>query len=206
MSVPTAYLTTAKNVKDVFASMQKAGVPKRFTYEFLKQLGFASSGDRPVISVMKALRFLDDSGVPTERYRRFREPAQARGVLAEAMREAYADVFTIDQAANDRTTNDLKGIFARLSEKGDAVSMKMATTFKTLADMADFTVPPAAGVAPEEAEAAEPPQPDTTSVAASHPERAGAITVHHDVHVHLPVTTDIAVYDAIFRSLRENLQ
>lgn len=140
--------------------MQRAGVPKRFTYDFLKQLGFASSGDRPVISVLKALRFLDDSGVPTERYRRFKDPAQARGVLAEAMREAYADVFTVDQAANGRTTNELKGIFARLSDKGDAVNTKMATTFKTLADMADFSAPPATTPSPPVEELGQPDQAD----------------------------------------------
>lgn len=206
MSVPTAYLTTAKNVRDIFAAMQRAGVPKRVTYDFLKQLGFASSGDRPVIAVLKALRFLDDSGVPTDRYRRFKDPAQAPGVLAEAMRDAYADVFTVDQSANSRTTNDLKGIFARLSDKGDSVNTKMATTFKTLADMADFAAPPTtAPVAPTKE-----PVGDELSerdpIAQREPGRAAGVVVHHDIHVHLPVTTEIAVYDAIFRSLRENLQ
>ena len=31
------------------------------------------------------------------------------------------------------------------------------------------------------------------------------LVMHHDVHVHLPVSTEIDVYDAIFRSLRQNL-
>ena len=33
----------------------------------------------------------------------------------------------------------------------------------------------------------------------------GTIVLRHDVHIHLPVSTDIKVYDAIFRSIRENL-
>lgn len=205
MTVPTAYLTTAKNVKEIFAAMQRAGVPSRVTYDFLKQLGFASSGDRPVIAVLKALRFLDDSGVPTERYRRFKDPAQAPNVLAEGLREAYADVFTVDQTANTRTANDLKGIFARLSDKGDSVNTKMATTFKTLAEMADFSVSASAEVGEEETL----PHEEGEYVAQPtkrEPAPRSAVVVHHDVHVHLPATTDIAVYDAIFRSLRENLQ
>ena len=54
----------------------------------LKQLGYGSSSDRPIIAVMKALRFLTESGEPTERYRRFRDPAQSGRVMAEALRDA----------------------------------------------------------------------------------------------------------------------
>jgi hypothetical protein len=206
MTIPAGYLTTVRNIKPILEDMQRAGVPPRFTYDFLKQLGHGSSANRPVIGVLKALGFLTDTGEPTDRYRRFKDPAHSRRVMAEALREAYADVFTVDQQANERTTNDLKGIFARLSDKGDAVNMKMASTFKTLAELADFQAPPlSVGESPAMAEAEGPA--DTTSPPVFHREtREGALVVHHDVHVHLPVTTDIAVYNAIFRSLRENLQ
>jgi hypothetical protein len=143
MAVPSAYLSTSGSIREILDDVQKAGVPQRFTYEFLKQLGHASSADRPAVAVLKALRFLSDSLEPTERYRRFKDPAQARLVMAEALRDAYADVFTVDQQANERTTNELKGIFARLSDKGDAVNQKMASTFKVLSELADFSgVPP----------------------------------------------------------------
>lgn len=207
VAVPSAYLTTAKNVKDIFAAMQTAGVPTKFTYDFLKQLGFPSSSDRPAIAVLKALRFLDDSGVPTERYRRYKDPSQAKAVLAEAMRDAYADVFTVNQSANTLTTTDLKGVFARLSDKGESVNEKMATTFKTLADMADFQA--AAAAAGTNGGGAAQQTPDEQKELKGQLGREGdegAIVIHHDVHIHLPATTDIAVYDAIFRSLRENLR
>lgn len=207
MAIPTAYLTTAKNVGPILADMQKAGVPNRVTYEFLKQLGHGSSANRPVIGVLKALGFLTESGEPTERYRRFKDPTQAGAVMAEALREAYADVFTVDELANEKTTNQLKGIFARLSDKGDAVNMKMATTFKTLADVADFSAPVASasvdGAIPE---AQVQPEPDADRGLEARQPVEGRIVVHHDVHIHLPVSTEIAVYDAIFRSLRANLR
>jgi hypothetical protein len=205
MAVPSAYLTTAKSAKDVFPAMQTAGVPKKFTYDFLKQLGYPSSSNRPVIAVLKALRFLDDSGTPTERYRRYKDPQQAKVVLAEAMRDAYADVFTVNQNANTLTTTDLKGVFARLSDKGESVNEKMAITFKTLADMADFQ----AAVAVTDGGAATQQTVDQRVQLEDHlsdDRDEGAIVIHHDVHIHLPSTTDIAVYDAIFRSLRENLR
>lgn len=181
-------------------AVRGAGVPTRFTYEFLKQLGYPSSGDRPVIAVMKALGFLNEGGEPTERYRRFKDPAQAKAVVAEAMRDAYADVFTVDQQANTKTASELKGIFARLSDKGEAVNTKMATTFKALAEMADFKTLPAAPL-----EVSTSPPKAGKAPAAQPMDAEKGIAVHHDVHIHLPESTNIAVYDAIFRSLREHL-
>jgi hypothetical protein len=96
MSVP-AYMLTVKNVPGVFGAVRDAGVPDRFTRSFLKQLGFASSTDRGVINVMKSLRFLDESSVPTERYKRYRDPALSGAVMAEALRDAYSDLFTVSE-------------------------------------------------------------------------------------------------------------
>ncbi len=206
MAVPAAYLTTVKNTKGIFEAMQRAGVPERFTYEFLKQLGFGSSGDRPTIPVLKAIGFLTEGGQPTDRYRRFKDPATAGAAMAEGLREAYADLFAIETDANSKTPTELKGMFGRLSDKGDAVNRKMATTFKALSELADFSSPPAAtptGQAdePSETGAALPGATDSTTANGS-----GVIALRHDVHIHLPVSTDIAVYNAIFRSLKETLQ
>jgi hypothetical protein len=203
MAVPTTYLTSVKNTRAILEAMQKASVPKKFTFEFLKQLGYPSSGDRPTLPMLKALGFLDEGGVPTDRYRRYKDPSVARASLAEGMREAYADIFAIDQAANERTVNELKGMFARVSDKGDSVTAKMAMTFNAFADLADFSTSPSDTSVEDVGDRVEVDEGevDRTEVV----ERHGRFTLRHDVHVHLPVSTDIAVYDAIFKSLRENL-
>jgi len=204
MAIPTAYLTVAGNIKPILEDVQKAGVPGKFTYDFLKQLGHPSSANRPVIGVLKAIGFLTDSGTPTDRYRRYKDPKLAGAAMAEGIREGYADVFTVDQQAYLRNTTELTGIFSRLSDKGDAVNRKMASTFKTLAELADFQAPLVPQTQdeappPDDGDEGETPPPDQM-------ERVlDGIALRHDVHVHLPVTTDINVYDAIFRSIRENL-
>jgi hypothetical protein len=200
MGIPSSYLTSQKNLKPIFESIQKAGVPRRFSYEFLKQLGFASSGDRPFVGVLKSLRFLDDGGAPTDRYRRFKDPGQAPAVMTEALRDAYADVFTIDVDAGKLSVNELKGLFARLSDKGDAVNEKMARTFKGLADLADFALPDAVAEPQRET-----PEDHQDSHADKDLSDHAPLSLHHDIHIHLPVSTEIAVYDAIFKSLRDNL-
>jgi hypothetical protein len=204
MAVPSAYLMSTKNTASIFASLQKAGVPDVFTHEFLKQLGYASSGDRPVIPVMKAIGFLDDSARPTALYRTYKDPAHARAAMAQGVRAGYADLFAIDTEAYNKTVSQLAGMFGRLSDKGEAVTQKMASTFKALAALADFS---GAVAAPQLADAS-PPRPDRPSAEDSpellQPSVTG-ISLRHDIHVHLPLSTDVAVYDAIFRSLKANL-
>jgi hypothetical protein len=206
MPVPTSYFTSTKNTSAILHAMQRAGVPDKFTFEFLKQLGFASSTDRPVIPVLKSLGFLNDGAVPTERYRQFKDKGIAKAILAQGVREGYADVFAIDTEANGKSIQELQGIFARLSDKGSSVTDKMATTFKTLASLADFSS--GAGVLPadEKVKDEETPSPPPADPPPSGGESAtNVLTLRHDVHVHLPLSTDVAVYDAIFKGLKANL-
>jgi hypothetical protein len=208
VAIPDSYLHSVKNVGAIFGAIKNAGVPERFTHEFLKQLGFTSSNDRAVIPVMKALRFLDDNSAPTDRYKRFRDPSISGAVMAEALRDGYADLFTVHARANEQSPTALVGAFKRITGKGDSVAQKMATTFKALASLADWSASSAAVPV-------EDPEPSDTAVAEERPAPAQRVepvpavvafpALRHDVHIHLPVSTDVKVYDAIFRSLREHL-
>jgi hypothetical protein len=190
--------------------IQREGVPSRFSYDFFKKLGFPSSNDRPMIPLLRAMRFIDDSGAPLDRYRRYKDQNQARAVLAEGMREAYADVFAVNQQAHKLSGDELKGIFARLSGKSEVVADKMALTFKALAGHADFDGPllvAAAGAVDAEGESSQPREGETTEVGHDETEPGHgslALQLHHDIHVHLPSSADMAVHDAIFRALRQN--
>lgn len=201
MSVPSAYLMSTKNTAAILDAMQRAAVPETFSYEFLKQLGFASSGDRPTIPVLKAITFLDQSGSPTALYRKYKDKALAGGALAEGLRFAYSDVFAVDTEANTKSVSQLSGIFGRLSDKGESVTSKMATTFKFLCALADFGFA-TADVSTDRAETEL--EHSTEQTAQEHFATVG-LSMRHDIHIHLPVSTDVAVYDAIFRSIKANL-
>lgn len=202
MAIPSSYFASTKNLAEILDQIQRGRVPPKFTYDFLKQLGFPSSNDRPIIPVLKALGFLDVSGVPQDRYRRFKDPSQAKRVMAEGVREAYADVFGIDEKAYDLPPDKVRGIFARLSDKSELVTERMAMTFRALSDHADFLQQNAEPAAQTDAD--EIPKSDeleSTDVARSDT----SLSLRHDIHIHLPPSDDIKVYDAIFRSLREQL-
>jgi hypothetical protein len=68
MAIPTAYLTSVRNLGGILNSIVGAQAPEKFTTRFLKSLDYKSNSDRLVIGVLKGLGFLADDGRPTQRY------------------------------------------------------------------------------------------------------------------------------------------
>ena len=212
VAVPSTYFVSTKNLEAILEQIGRGQVPSRFTFEHLKQLGYGSSNDRPIIPVLKALGFLDSNGVPTDQYRRLKDPNDAPFAIAEGVREAYSDVFAVDERADKLSLDKLKGIFARLSDKNQLVTDRMATTFRALADEGNFERAAAGGDGPGDDDDDDGGGDDRGGGDGDGSDGAGGlgggggiITLRHDVHVHLPATEDIKVYDAIFRSLRDTL-
>jgi Family of unknown function (DUF5343) len=213
MSLPEAYAVGVGGLKDFLTKMRTAGVPGRVTIEFLKTLGLKSSNDRAIIPVLKAIAFLDQSGAPTDAYKQFRDPKKGPKVLAEALRSAYSDLFLANEKAQDLSIEDLKGVIATKTSKGERVVTEIARTFTTLAKAADFS---GAVSAPEDDQNDAPADRASDSSARVQaererlpppppPDRHGRAAFHYNIQIHLPTTTDITIYNAIFKSLRENL-
>jgi hypothetical protein len=193
------YMTSAKNLPEILAKIKTAGTPPKFTYEFLRaNLGFGSSNDRTVLSVLKGLGFLTADGAPTDRYNQFRDAARSGSAVTAGLREGWAEIFLSDQRANERSPAQLVELFKGVAGVGEAVAKKMATTFKVLATQGDWkgVDEPDLQALGASSDAADAPPPEA---------RATGLTLHHDIHVHLPPTSDVAVYTAIFRALRSEL-
>ena len=216
MAVPKAYLTSTKNVGDILTAIQQAQAPKQFSVSFLNNLGFKSSADRLFIGMLKAFDFLSDSGAPMPRYFEFLDQTQSARVLAEALREAYRDLFELNVNAQNMTRDEVKNKLKTLTQGqfSDDVLGKMATTFIAFTKQADFDAVAPAAVpghsAPEERPPAA-PESEEGGVEAAPP--AGSTTpgfrglggLVYNIQIQLPETRDPAVYDALFRSLRTHL-
>ena len=199
MEVTNAYMYTVKSLSQMFEAIQKAQVPPRFSHDFLKTLGFKSTNDRAFINVLKGLGFLDANSAPTQSYREYRDKKVAGAVLARQLRQAYRGIFLSNESAQDLSVEELKGKFATLTGKDDAVVQKMASTFKTLAGLADWKKEAAPQPQPTGEEAVESPALEQVTP------RPSGFAFSHTIYINLPATRDIAVYDAIFKSIREHL-
>lgn len=209
MALTNSYLLTTKNLAAALNSLQGAKAPERFSNKFLSDLGFSSSNDRLLIGVLKSLGFLDESGVPTKRYFAFLDQGESGRILAEAIRESYEDLFSINRKAHELTQDEVKNKLRTLTQgqKSDNVVALMASTFKALCELADWSTPPQAAPvhADRISEQSKTPLPQEQKVPVLEQRPSGIMKLHYDFHIHLPESRDPAVYDAIFQALRTHI-
>jgi hypothetical protein len=207
MALPKAYLTSTKNVKDILSSIQQAQAPKQFTVSFLQNLGFKGTADRLMIGMLKALGFLSTSGTPEPRYFEFLDQTQSGRVLAEAVRDAYSDLFELNVNADKWTREEVKNKLKTLTQGqfSDDVLGKMASTFVALAAEADFEAVEPAERPPVVEE--EPPAEENGRGPEERIVRKGLALggLVYNIQLQLPESRDPAVYDALFRSLKQHL-
>jgi len=212
MALPEQYLVSTKNVDTFFNSLLNAQPPARFTLKFLEQLEFKSTNDRLYIGILKALKFLDQSSVPQDRYFRFIDQTQSKSVLAEAIKDAYSDLFAVNMKANEMSAVEVKNKLKTLLQgsKSDNVLGWMANTFTALCKYADFSKTTTTEVIPvkkEEPRFEHQQHQHDDGHRMTHELVNKKITteMHYNIQIHLPETRDITVYDAIFKSLKEHL-
>jgi hypothetical protein len=206
MAIPKAYLTSTKNLEDMLASVQQAQAPKQFSTTFLANLGHKSSSDRLFVGMLKALGFLSASGTPTARYFDYLDQTQSKRVLADAMREAYSDLFELNVNAHKWTRDEVRNKLKTLTQGqfSDDVLGKMASTFTELAKHADFEAVEPAEVPPvEEQLPSQNGDEPSERLRPRGPLTLGGLV--YTIQIQLPESRDPAVYDALFRSLKTHL-
>lgn len=208
MALPKAYLTTTKNLSSILNAIKTAQAPEKFTHKFLASLEFSSSSDRLIIGALKALGFLADDGKPTQRYYDFLDQTQSAKVLADGIKDAYRDLFAVNVNAHkmskDEVVNKLKTLGQ--GQLSDAVLDKMSLTFTSLVKLADFQTTAAnPKKASEEAKqiAEQENHEKPHEIEVSRNVRLGGLV--YNIQIVLPESRDSAVYDVLFRSLKEHL-
>ncbi|CDZ24874.1 hypothetical protein CCDG5_1775 [[Clostridium] cellulosi] len=206
MALTMSYLTSMKNVEAIFNSMLSARAPEKFTTRFLEDLGFKSSNDRLFIGVLKALGFIDSNGVPQQRYFDFLDQSQSKRVVAEGIKEAYEDLFNLRKDAQNMSNEEVKNKLKTLTQgqKGDRVIDSMALTFKTLCNYADWTETSPKSIPITNSEN-KPNDQGKMSTSTTYKSGSTSMELHYNIQIHLPETTNMAVYDAIFQSLKKHL-
>jgi len=206
MALTMSYLTSMKNVEAIFNSMLSARAPEKFTTRFLEDLGFKSSNDRLFIGVLKALGFIDSNGVPQQRYFDFLDQSQSKRVVAEGIKEAYENLFNLRKDAQNMSNEEVKNKLKTLTQgqKGDRVIDSMALTFKTLCNYADWTETSPKSIPITNSEN-KPNDQGKMSTSTTYKSGSTSMELHYNIQIHLPETTNMAVYDAIFQSLKKHL-
>jgi hypothetical protein len=204
------YLQAHGNLKKALDKITKATVPPKFTQDFLSTtLDLSGGGARPVVPYLKRAGFLTSDGTPTDLYKQFRNPSLRGAAAAQGLRKAYSDLYTANEYVHDANDKDLKGLIVQVTGLAEDSKLipSMVATFKTLKEYADFN----AGGDLTADEQGNDEREDLGGMGSGHVgsggpgDRGNSIRLGYTIHLNLPATTDIAVFNAIFKSLKEHL-
>lgn len=177
--------------------------PKSVTTSYLKGLGYTSSHDWKILSILKFISFLDSSGAPIDLFKNFRDTKKSKAVMAQALKNSYTELF--ESFANPSAVNDtdLENFFRTKTGRGSRMLRATVDVFKTLCKFADFEAPPVL----KPATPTPIPTPLPTIPPAFQPPttKEGGVTINVNIQLELPVTKDAEVYDKIFESLKKHL-
>jgi len=193
------YTPLAGKIKDYFDKLQEVSIPNKVTYKWLEALGFKSTNDRHIVKVLDAIGFIDKK-VPTDLWRRYKNPMEAPVVLAEAIRKGYDDLFRTYEDAQRKDREALYAFFSSKTGKAKLTVDLMVNTFVNLCQLADFEAIPM----PPIPELPKPEVPEK-AIIPEVPEKAIIPEIHINIQLHLPETKDSSVYDNLFKSLKKHL-
>jgi hypothetical protein len=202
------YLSSYKNVNKFFDGLASARTPDAVTQKFLQDtLGLRSTGDRPLIPLLRNLGFIDGAGKPTASYNSLKNASRARAAMAAGIRTAYGPLFDANENADKLGQEDLKGLVAQVAGSDKVMTSKIVGTLNALlkrADFADATEPEPEGVPRAPRKPAEPETPPVTPPSLG---KAGAMSqapeFHYNIQVHLPANATEDVYVSIFAAIRK---
>lgn len=203
------YLASNKNVSAVFEKIRVAGKPPRFTNEFIRQMGFMSTNDRAYSPLLKKLGFITEDGTPTQYYDQLRDESTNKTVLADRIKALYSELFNINTAIQDAPEAEIKGAISRVTGKDEDNVNRIFLTFKALCSIADFKDKPHLKAKASPHSPAPEPVEEPQKAHENGNSNGNIFEVpsfHYNIQIHLPATTDVSVYNAIFKSIRENFK
>lgn len=195
------YMVSNNKISQIFDKIRSAAQPSKFTSEFLKNIGFTSSNDRAFINILKNLEFLSGDGIPTSYYSDLKDISRAKKSIATQIKKYYKDLFAINTNMNAASDIDIKGAISRVTGKEENDVHKMLLTFKSLCQYADFSE--IESIPKEDSNYENIDNAISENKISSFPDIS--TDFHYNIQIHLPATNDISVYNAIFKSIKDNL-
>ncbi len=187
-----AYTTVPNSLREFIKGIPDRSKPDKITVRYLKQIDFKSSNDATIITVLKFVGLLDQSGVPTDAYAQYLNKDKGPGILAEQIRKTYAPLFKLYPNPHTQSDSALQNFFRESTGLGAKAVNSMTATFKVLCEYADFSREAGTGGGNSQST-----RKDSGSVGTQ---------IHVNFQLVLPANAQPADYDAIFDSLTKHLK
>lgn len=178
--------------------------PDKFNSNYMATILGASGGAaRAVPPFLKKMQFIGTDSSPTPLYSRFKTDSGRSQAAYEGLRNAFLELFKRNEYIHKANEEAVKDVIVEITglTKSDSIVRLMYSTFDAVrvfvssdlnVDKKDEISQPAEEVV-------------STGMFASSGQIETRIGLSYQINIVLPETENVAVFNAIFRSLRENL-
>lgn len=212
------YVMATGRIKATLEQIVKATVPERFTQDFLStKLGIKGGSGRVMPPFLKKIGFINSDGTPTNIYKDFRIDSTRGSAMAKAISDGYSVLKEMNEYFYELNDKELRDLVVRAtgSKQESSTVTAVVNSLKVLKEYAVFDE--------ETIEATKKDvfkkQVDDSTLGDDNQkpdmrkpkdEATGTrllddIKLGYTININLPATSDISVYNAIFKSLRDNI-
>lgn len=198
------YLASPGSLNTAFERIRAAATPARVTGDFVTtKLQIKGGTGLALPPFLKKIGFVAADGAPTELYGRFRNSATMGAAAAEAIKIGYKDLQQVNEYFYELPDKQLLDLIVQVTgvAADNSVAKLTHSTLKILKSFADFEA--SAQIEPKVKGESSPSLPGLSD-ATSTKDRVG-LNLAYTINLNLPATSDQAVFNAIFKSLREHL-
>lgn len=198
------YVTAPGRIESALLGIKSAATPDRLTQDFVKTILKipGGSGDQ-ITAFLKKIGFANPDGTPSDIYKKFRNTATSGQAAAEALKIGYAPLYIRNEYMHELSDDKLKGLIIEetgQSEESNAVALTVSS-IKTVKKFADFSQKHNHIQLEQLAEQKK----STPLLPSTKVSKKLGLNLSYTINLNLPATSDIAVFNAIFKSLKENI-
>lgn len=202
------YVATPGSIKTALEKIRSAATPERVTKDFVTtvlQIKGGTGGNIPPF--LKRIGFVGSDGTPTDLYRRFRNPATGGAAIADAIKLGYKDLLQANEYFYRLSDKDLRALIVQVTgvESDNRAAALTLSAIKILKSFANFDAIETTTEIKEQQRVHEPAPTPVSLPAHQLGNGQVGLNLSYTINLNLPATADQAVFNAIFRSLKEHL-
>jgi len=216
------YVTATGNIERALNAIKSAATPSTVSQDFVKTiLGIPGGSGSQMTSFLRKIGFVGQDAKPTAIYTRFRstDPETSGAAVAEALKFGYAPLYARNEYMHSLSDDKLKGlIIEETGAGGDSnITSLVLNCIKALKKHATFTSKTSLLIdsAPDREKTSqfkinngEGGADDSHRSEKILPQKQSdgiGLNLAYTINLNLPATSDIAVFNAIFKSLKDNI-
>jgi hypothetical protein len=199
------YTTSPSVLKKALESIIPAERPDKFGTDYMTTiLKLTGGGARAVPPLLKKMQFIGTDGAPTLLYSRFKTDNGRAQAAYDGLKNAFGELFRRNEYIHKADDSSVKDTIVEITglKKSDPIVRLMYSTFDAIRS---FIVGDVSGAGENnrvevgDDSAGIQPRPNGHAVSGL------TLGLAYQINIVLPETENVAVFNAIFRSLRDNL-